>query len=139
MTFNAIFSMVQSGLTAETARLSATASNMSNSSTIASSPDDVYKAQYPIFKAIQENANQWMGQQKVGVEIAGTYESKADPISRYEPNNPMADKKGFVYQPNINYSEEMANMISASRSYQMNVELMDATKKLMQRTLQMGQ
>lgn len=139
MTLTAIFDMAGSAMTAETERLSTSASNMSNANVEASSPDEVYKAKYPIFKSIQENANQWMGEQMGGgVRLAGIYESQADALKRYEPNNPMADQKGFVYTPNINYVEEMANVISASRSYQMNVELLSTTKQLMQRTLQLG-
>ena len=99
-------------------------------------PNDTYKAKYPVFSSVQANANQWLGSQlQGGVQFKGTYESNAEPVKRYAPNNPMADDKGFVYTPNINYVEEMANVISASRSYQMNIELLNTTKQLMQRTL----
>ena len=62
-----------------------------------------------------------------------------EPAKRYEPNNPVADEKGFVYASNVSHIEQMANVISASRSYQMNIELINTTKQLMQRTLQLGE
>lgn len=140
MTLNTIFDIAGSAMTAETMRLTTSASNMSNANVEASSPDEVYKPKYPIFKSIQENANKWVGDQvKAGVQVKGIYESDAEPTQRHEPNNPLADEKGFVYTSNVNYVEEMANVISASRSYQMNIELLNTTKQLMQRTLQLGQ
>ena len=81
-----------------------------------------------------------MGQKiSAGVAVDDIVETESDPIARYEPNNPLADDKGFVYAPNINHVEEMANMISASRSYQMDIEVLNTTKQLMQRTLQLGE
>jgi flagellar basal-body rod protein FlgC len=140
MSLNSIFDIAGSALTAETARLTASTSNMSNSNVETGNKDDVYKVQYPIFKSVQENANQWMGDQlKAGVQLKGNYVSNADPVKRYQPNNPLADKTGYVYSPNVNYVEEMANVISASKSYQMNVELVNNAKMLIQRTLQLGE
>lgn len=139
MTLSAIFNIAGSALTAETARLTTSAQNMSNANVESGNPEEVYKAKYPIFKAVQEHANQWMGEQiSGGVQLKGTYESTLDPRKRYAPDNPQADKQGFVYTPNVNYVEEMANVISASRSYQMDVELLNTTKQLLQRTLKLG-
>lgn len=140
MSFNSIFDIAGSAMAAESARLTSSAGNMSNANVESGNPNDVYKAKYPIFQAVQENANQWMGDNiKAGVALKGVYESDAEPAKRYEPDNPIADEKGFVYTPNVNYVEEMANVISASRSYQMNIELLNTTKQLMQRTLQLGE
>ncbi|MCW8407765.1 flagellar basal body rod protein FlgC [Legionella sp. PATHC035] len=140
MTLGAIFNIAGSALTAETARLTTSAENMSNANVESGNANEVYKAKYPIFKAVQEHANQWMGEQiSGGVQLKGTYETTSDPIKRYAPDNPLADKQGFVYTPNVNYVEEMANVISASRSYQMDVELLNTTKQLMQRTLKLGE
>ena len=82
-----------------------------------------------------------MGDQtKAGVQVKGIYESTNVNLQNdMIPDNPMADEKGFVYTSNINYVEQMANVISASRSYQMNIELLNTTKQLMQRTLQLGE
>ncbi|KTD59913.1 flagellar basal body rod protein FlgC [Legionella shakespearei] len=140
MSLNAIFDIAGSAMTAETARLKTSAGNMSNANVEVGNPDDVYKPKYPIFKAVQEQANQWMGDQvKAGVQLKGIHESDAEPTRRYAPNNPIADADGFVYTSNVNYVEEMSNVISASRSYQMNIELLNTTKQLMQRTLQLGE
>lgn len=127
-------------MSAETVRLSTSVQNMSNSNVTASTPEEVYQPKYPVFQTVQESQNQWMGDQiKAGVQVKGMYQSDIEPSKRYEPNNPIADDKGFVYTTNINYVEEMANVISASRSYQMNIELLNTTKQLMQRTLQLGE
>jgi flagellar basal-body rod protein FlgC len=140
MSLNAIFDIAGSAMTAETMRLKTSAENMSNANVEKGSPEEVYQAKYPVFKTIQENQNHWMGDQiKAGVQVKGIYESDAEPTKRYDPNNPIADGKGFVYSSNINNVEQMANVISSSRSYQMNIELLNTTKQLMQRTLQLGE
>lgn len=140
MSLNAIFDIAGSAMTAESARLAASAENMSQANVEAGSPDEVYKPKYPIFASVQEHANQWMGNQtKPGVQLKGMYESNADPIKRYEPNNPLADKSGFIYTADIKQVAEMTNVISASRSYQMGIELLHTAKQLMQRTLQLGE
>lgn len=140
MSLNTVFDIAGSAMSAETTRLSTSAENMSNANVVMGSPDEVYQAKYPIFQTVQESQNQWMGDQvKAGVQVKGIYESDSEPTQRYEPNNPLADEKGFVYTSNINYVEQMANVISASRSYQMNIELLNTTKQLMQRTLQLGE
>lgn len=140
MSLNAIFDIAGSAMSAETVRLSTSAENMSNANVERGSPDEVYQPKYPIFHTVQETQNHWMGDQiKAGVQVKGIYESDAEPSKRYEPNNPVADEKGFVYTSNVNYVEQMANVISASRSYQMNIELVNTTKQLMQRTLQLGE
>lgn len=140
MSLGSIFNIAGSALTAETARLTTSASNMSNANVESGNTDDVYRVKYPIFKTVHESATQWMGEQaNAGVQLKGTYTSTADPIKRYQPNNPQADANGFIYTPNVNYVDEMANVISASRSYQMNVELVNNAKQLIQRTLQLGE
>ncbi|MGL5742076.1 MAG: flagellar basal body rod protein FlgC [Legionella sp.] len=139
MSLGAIFNIAGSALTAETARLTNSAENMSNANVETGTADEVYKAKYPVFTAVKEKAYKWMGEQQAGVQLHGVYESTSDPIKRYSPNNHLADKDGFVYAPNVNYVEEMANVISASRSYQMDVELLNTTKQLMQKTLDLGE
>lgn len=140
MSLGAIFDIAGSALTAETARLTTSAANIGSANIESGSVDTTYKAKYPIFKSIQEHANQWMGDSmKAGVQLKGIYESQAKPIKHHAPNNPLADSQGFVYTPDINYVEEMANVISASKSYQMNVELANTAKQLIQRTLQLGE
>ncbi len=140
MSLDTIFAIASSGMSAETTRLSTSASNLSNANVVAGNPADVYQAQYPIFQTVQEQASAWMNDQvKAGVQVTGIYTSTAEPVASYQPNHPLADGDGMVYSPAVNYAEEMANVISASRAYQMNIEMMDTAKKLMQRTLQLGQ
>lgn len=140
MSLNAIFDIAGSGMSAETARLTNSAENMTNANIEVGSPDQAYQPRYPIFQAVQEEANQWIGDNvKAGVKLEGVYVSNAPPTARYEPNNPIADGNGYVYTSNVSYVEEMANMISASKSYQMDIELLNTTKQLMQRTLQLGE
>lgn len=140
MSLNTVFDIASSGMVAETQRLSTSAQNMTNANIAVGNPNEVYQARYPIFQAVQEQANQWIGDNvKPGVALQGIYVSTAPPSMRYEPNNPIADANGYVYTSNISTVEEMANMISASKSYQMDINIINTTKQLMQRTLQLGQ
>ncbi|MFC3907758.1 flagellar basal body rod protein FlgC [Legionella dresdenensis] len=140
MSLNTVLDIAGSGLTAESRRMSTSASNMANANVESSNAGDTYRAQYPVFQAVQEDANKWINTKlEAGVVVSGIYESDAQPIMRYDPNNPVADKDGYVYVPNISYVEEMANMISASRSYQMDLQIISSAKQLIQRTLQLGQ
>jgi len=140
MSLSNIFDIASSGMTAETTRISASAQNMTNANVVVGNPAQAYQPKYPIFEAIQEEANRWMGDKtSPGVKVRGTYLSEAPPTMRYEPNNPVADGNGYVYAPNISAVEEMANMISASKSYQIDVNIFNMAKQLIQRTLQIGQ
>lgn len=140
MSLSSVFDIASSGMVAETQRLSDSAQNMTNANVEVGNPNNVYQARYPIFEAVQERANQWIGDNtRAGVKLLGTYQSGAAPIARYEPNNPISDANGYVYTPSISTVEEMANIISASKSYQMDVNMFTMTKQLMQQTLQLGQ
>lgn len=120
-------------MNAQMVRLNTTASNMANASTVASSEAEAYRARQPVFATLLRDASE-VG----GVEVKGISESNAPVEKRYEPGNPMADKEGYVYLSNVNGVEEMANMISASRSFQNNAEIFTTSKTLMLRTLQLG-
>lgn len=140
MSLSTVFDIASSGMVAETERLSTSAQNMTNANVEVGNPNDVYQPRYPIFEAVQAQANQWMGEQvRAGVKLQGIYVSNAPPSMRYEPNNPIADANGYVYTSNVSTVEEMANMISASKSYQMDINIFNMTKQLMQQTLQLGQ
>ena len=136
-----IFNISGSGMAAQSVRLNTTASNIANADSVASSSGEVYKARHPVFQTvingISANGNQ--AATNGGVAVAGIIESQADAIAKYQPDNPLADEQGIVYAPNINLVEEMANMISASRSYQTNVQVATMTKHLLTRTLTLGQ
>ncbi len=131
-----IFEISGSAMSAQTVRLNTTASNIANADSVASSDGEVYKARHPVFSSIM---NQLGEGQSSGVRVAGIVESQAEAIARYQPENPMADEEGYVYTPNISLVEEMANMISASRSYQSNVQVANMTKSLLTKTLTLGQ
>lgn len=146
MSLNNIFNVAGSGMNAQTLRLNTTASNMANAQTASSSADNVYRARQPVFAAMQQQAmnlkfdNLNDGKpESVGVQVMGIVESDAPLQRRYEPHHPEADDEGYVFYPNVNVVEEMSNMISASRSFQVNVDVMDSAKKMMQRVLTLGQ
>lgn len=133
-----VFDVAGSAMSAQSLRLNVTASNMANANSVSSSEGDTYRARQPVFAAMLDQAS---GQQQVnvGVQVKGIVESQAPLQRQYNPNHPMANEEGYVFLPNVNMVEEMANMISASRSYQSNVEVINTAKQLMMKTLTMGQ
>lgn len=133
-----VFDVAGSAMSAESLRLNVTASNMANANSVSSSEGGTYRARQPVFAAMLEQATG--GQQaSVGVQVKGVVESQAPLQQQYNPNHPQANEEGYIFLPNVNMVEEMANMISASRSYQSNVEVINTAKQLMLRTLTMGQ
>lgn len=148
MALGNIFDIAGSGMNAQSLRLNTTASNLANAQSASSSVDQVYRARQPVFSALHNQAmQQAVGgfdlQDEIsagdGVQVLGVVESDAPLEKRYEPTHPKADKDGYVYYPNVNVVEEMTNMISASRSFQMNVEVMNSAKQMVQRVLTLGQ
>ncbi|NRB25152.1 flagellar basal body rod protein FlgC [Shewanella sp.] len=132
-----IFNVAGSGMSAQSIRLNTTASNLANADSVSSSVDKTYRARHPIFEAEMAKASHQQ-QSSPSVVVKGIVESDAPLLKEYSPNHPMADGDGFIYKPNVNVMEEMANMISASRSYQMNVQVADAAKSMLQQTLRIG-
>ncbi len=132
-----IFDIAGSGMNAQSLRLNLVASNISNANSVSSSLNQVYKSRQPVFAAELKNL---MDQQDAAgkVNVLGVVESQAPAVMEYAPNHPMADKDGYIYKPNVNTVEEMANMMSASRSYQDNVEVMNTAKQMILQTLRMG-
>ncbi|GAB1258133.1 flagellar basal body rod protein FlgC [Aurantivibrio plasticivorans] len=143
MSISAVFDIAGSAMTAQSLRLNTTASNMANAQSAASSVDEVYRARHPVFAAVQqqamENALGSETSESAGVSVLGIVESDAPLEKRFEPGHPMADDEGYVLYPNVNVVEEMTNMISASRGFQMNVEVMNSAKQMLQRVLTLGQ
>ena len=140
------FDIAGSGMSAQSVRLNTTASNLANAESVSGDPNRVYKARHPIFEAVraQLQASAMQGQANgengnAAVRVTGIYESQAPATARYEPGNPLANADGYVYAPAVNVVEEMVNMISASRSYQNNVEVMNTSKDLLLATLRLGQ
>lgn len=132
-----VFDVSGSALHAQTIRLNTTASNMANANTVSSSIDKTYRARHPVFAPMLNDM--FETESGVGVKVLGIVESGAPIQQEYNPEHPMADEKGYISLPNVNIAEEMANMISASRSYQSNIELMNSAKQMMLRTIALGQ
>ncbi len=133
-----IFDIAGSAMSAQSLRLNLVASNISNANSISSSAGGVYKSRQPVFAAeLKGILNSQDAASKV--KVLGVVESQAPPVMEYAPNHPMADKAGYIYKSNVNTVEEMANMMSASRSYQNNVEVLNTAKQLILQTLKMGQ
>ena len=140
MTINAIFDVAGSAMSAQGIRLNTVASNLANAQTASSSIGQTYRARHPVFAPLYQQQLGVAGQDaQPGVQVLGIVESDAPLQPRYEPHHPLADEKGYVYYPNVNVVEEMADMISASRSFQINVQMVEAAKTLAQRVLALGQ
>jgi flagellar basal-body rod protein FlgC len=132
-----VFDIAGSAMSAETVRLNVTSSNLANAQSVGSSEESTYHARHPVFAAVVNSLQGDAG--SVGVAVNGIVESQAPLEQRYQPEHPMANEEGYVFLPNVNIVDEMANMISASRSYQSNVEVLNTSKQLMLATLKLGQ
>ena len=129
-----IFDVSGSAASAQTQRLNVVASNLANADTVAGPDGKAYKARQVVFQTLM------MGEAtSAGVQVTDVVES-GDPGRRVlDPKHPSADAEGYVTYSNVSPIEEMVNMISASRSYQNNIEVMNTAKGLLLKTLQMGQ
>ena len=125
-----------SAMNAQSVRLNVTSSNLANAGSVSGDPDKVYRARQPIFESFQNTLADQSGIS--GVRMTGVVESAAPLEIRYQPEHPEADENGNVYVSNVNNVEEMVNMISASRSYKNNVEIINTTKDLLMQTLSLG-
>tara|TARA_R110002095_G_scaffold97941_4_gene85993 strand:+ start:1155 stop:1595 length:441 start_codon:yes stop_codon:yes gene_type:complete len=146
MSLTNIFNIAGSGMSAQSIRLNTVASNIANADSVSSSMDATYRARQPVFAMVQEQVmaamagdNKSVSGAGIGVQVTGIVESDAPLRKQYEPNHPMADDEGYVFYPNVNVVEEMTNMMSASRSFQTNADIMGTAKDMMKRVLQLGQ
>lgn len=147
MSLDKIFDIAGSGMNAQSVRLNTVASNIANAETVSSSVDETYRARQVVFATMFNEQQQSLGgplfapdnQAGQGVNVQGVVESDAELQARYEPDHPMANEEGYVFYPNVNVVEEMANMMAASRAYQTNVEIMNTAKTMLQRVLTLGQ
>ncbi|MBS0308704.1 MAG: flagellar basal body rod protein FlgC [Proteobacteria bacterium] len=129
-----IFNVAGSAMSAQSQRLNVTASNLANADSTTSSTGETYRAKQVVFSAVPV-----AGQEATGVKVDRVVEDASPLKVIYDPKHPNADEKGYVTMPNVNVVEEMVNMISASRSYQTNVDTMNAAKTLLLKTLSLGQ
>ena len=132
MTSFSIFDIAGSAMRAQNLRLNTTASNLANINTVAGSADEAYRSRHPVFAAVLHNE---IG----GVQSRGVVESSREPEMRYEPGHPLANDEGYIFGSNVDSVEEMANMMSATRSYQSNVDMLSTVRQLMLQTLKMGE
>jgi flagellar basal-body rod protein FlgC len=147
MSLNGVFDIAGMGMSAQSIRLNTTASNLANAQSASSNVDEVYRARHPVFETMRRDlmAEKYgsvptiSDDASMGLRVSGIVESDQPLQKRYEPNHPKADEEGYVYYPNVNVVEEMADMMSASRSFQVNVEVMNSAKAMMQRVLTLGQ
>jgi len=141
MALSNIFDIAGSGMSAESVRLNTVASNLANADSVSNSPQSAYKARYPVFQAVQDalaGAGP-TGPADASVKVDGIVQSTAAGTASYDPGNPLADANGYVYSSNVNVVEQMADMISASRSYQNDADVLNTSKQLMLDTLKLGQ
>lgn len=129
-----IFDVAGSAMTAQQVRLSTVASNLANADSVSGNPDEVFRAKLPVFETAPVAGNPALS----GVKVQAVTESQAAPVKRYEPGHPLADAQGYVYAPDVDPVAQMVDMISASRSYQANVEVFNSAKELALATLNMG-
>jgi flagellar basal-body rod protein FlgC len=135
-----VFNVSGSALNAETVRLNTTASNMANAESINGDPSKVYRARQPVFQTMmdQSDLDSDGDDSSAGVRVLGVVESTTPPIERYEPNNPQANKDGYIYMSNVNSIEEMTNMISANRAFATNIDAINTARDLLLKTISMG-
>lgn len=129
-----IFQLVGSAMHAQSTRLNTVASNLANVDSVTGNPDETYKAREPVFYAIPLGDDPAIR----GVRVHEIVESKLEPIRRYEPGHPQADEQGYVYAPAIDPVAQMVNMISAARSFQASVEMLNTAKELAVATINIG-
>lgn len=129
-----IFNISGSAMTAQAQRLNVVASNLANADSTTSANGQPYRAKQVLFSATPMG-----GGGGTGVKVADVVEDASPMKVMYDPKHPMANEQGYVTLPNVNVVEEMVNMISSSRSYQNNVEVMNTSKSLLLKTLSIGQ
>ena len=132
-----IFDIAGSGMSAQSLRLNTTASNLANADSVSSSYGETYRARQPVFQTVLDNFDQ--GYKQGSVKVNGITESQAPIRQEYNPVHPLADENGYIYHSNVDPIAEMANMMSASRSYQNNVEIANTSKQLLLQTLRLGE
>ncbi|MFS1702346.1 flagellar basal body rod protein FlgC [Aestuariibacter sp. GS-14] len=133
-----VMSISESGMHAESVRLNTTASNIANANTVSSSAGETYRARHAVFAAeLQRASNDQM--KGTEVKVLGVVESNKPLNVEYAPNNPLADENGYIYKPNVNIVEEMADMMSASKAYETNIQVADTAKRIFRRVMMLGQ
>jgi flagellar basal-body rod protein FlgC len=129
-----IFDVAGSALAAQSLRLNTVASNLANADSVSGDPNAVYRARQPVFEAFAVGDDPSVA----GVKVTSVEESNAAPLKQYQPGHPQADAEGYIYAPAIDPVAQMVDLISASRSYQASVEVLNTSKELTLATLSIG-
>lgn len=130
-----IFDISGRAMSAQLVRLNTTASNLANAGSVARSEAEAYKARKPIFETYFDQANGAVAT----VDVVDVVSAGGTPVKRYDPGHPMADKNGYIYEAAVDQTQEMVELLEASRQYQNNVEVIQTAKSLMLNTLKLGQ
>ncbi|BDX07815.1 flagellar basal body rod protein FlgC [Planctobacterium marinum] len=134
-----VMDIASSGMHAEGVRLNTTASNVANANSVSSSYGETYKARHAVFAAEMKNATDAQAPLGTKVNVLGVVESQKPLQVEYSPNHPMANEDGYIFKPNVNVVEAMADMLSASKAYEANVQVADTTKRIFRRVMMLGQ
>lgn len=135
MNLSNVFDIASSALSAQSQRLNVVASNLANAESAVSADGTPYRAKQIVFEARPMAA----GDPSPGVAVKAVVDDPSAPRLVFDPMHPLADAQGYVTYPNVSVVEEMTNMLSASRSYQINTDVMNTAKSLLLRTLSLGQ
>ncbi|MEY6431888.1 flagellar basal body rod protein FlgC [Thioalkalicoccus limnaeus] len=135
MAVERVFDIAGSALSAGSVRLNTISSNLANADTVSATPEEAYRSREPVFANVLAGQ---LGGGSAGVRVLGVVESLAEPRKEYQPDHPGADADGYLYYSNVNVMEQLANLISASRSYQTNVDVMSTARQLLLKTLELG-
>ncbi|WP_439411918.1 flagellar basal body rod protein FlgC [Enterobacter ludwigii] len=140
MAFSDIYRISGSAMSAQTVRLNTVASNLANAETPAAAEKEVYKARRPVFAAVYQNDELMNNNAMSGarVQVLDVVQSGKS-VKRFEPHNPIADRNGYVYYPDVNVVEEMADMMSSSRNFETNVDVLSNVKSMQQSLLRLGE
>lgn len=136
MSFKDISQIAGSAMAAQTVRLNTVASNLANADSVAGNENDTYRARKPVFAAVMNDGSDGAGSK---VQVLDVVES-AEPLRKvYEPDNPLANAEGMVFYPNVNQVAEMTDMMSASRAFETNVEVLGRIRTMQQSLLKLGE
>ena len=141
MAFDAIYKIAGSAMNAQTVRLNTVASNLANADSAAGNAGDVYQSRKPVFAALYGNGQltRGVGMGGAHVQVLDVVASGREPQKRYEPDHPLADRSGHVFYPDVNEIEEMTDMMSATRSFETGVEVLNRIKSMQQGLLKLGE
>lgn len=141
MSFTDIYSIAGSAMNAQTVRLNTVASNLANADAVSANPEDAYKALKPVFATVYSKTQLAASEgvyPNAEVRIVDVVQSSQQAEKRFEPSNPLANDEGYVFYPGIDVVAEMADMMSATRSFETNVEVLSNVKSMQQGLLRLG-